>query len=278
MASVGELANGNQRPVQPKVRREGPRRSFLAVAELQNAKIISAVESPRQLYEVLVDFWGNHFNIDVRKGPCRVLKVADDREVIRPHVFGKFRDLLEASAKSPAMLHYLDNFQNSAPRAAFAQRTAPPRASRATECRASAAGGYRRGRTTNRARSAASMRITRGKSWNCTRWAWTAATRRRTCRKWRVVSRAGRLTNRRASSSSGRALTTTARKRYWVMTSRPTAASATARWFSIFWRRIHRLPDSSRQSCAGGLSRMIRRRRWWIASRMFFCKPVATCA
>jgi uncharacterized protein (DUF1800 family) len=116
MASVGVLANGNQQAVQPKPRREGPRRSFLAVAELQNAKIISAVESPRQLYEALVDFWGNHFNIDVRKGPCRVLKVADDREVIRPHVFGKFRDLLEASAKSPAMLHYLDNFQNSAPR------------------------------------------------------------------------------------------------------------------------------------------------------------------
>ncbi len=116
MTSVGVLANGNQPPVQPKPRPEGPRRSFLAVAELQNAKIISAVESPRQLYEVLVDFWGNHFNIDVRKGPCRVLKVADDRDVIRPHVFGKFRDLLEASAKSPAMLHYLDNFQNSAPR------------------------------------------------------------------------------------------------------------------------------------------------------------------
>ncbi len=95
---------------------EGPRRSFLAVAELQDAKIISAVDSPRQLYEVLVDFWSNHFNIDVRKGPCRVLKVVDEREVIRPHVFGKFRDLLGASAKSPAMLHYLDNFQNSAPR------------------------------------------------------------------------------------------------------------------------------------------------------------------
>jgi uncharacterized protein (DUF1800 family) len=114
--SVGVLANGNQQSVQPKPQREGPRRSYLAVAELQNAKIISAIESPRQLNEVLVDFWGNHFNIDVRKGPCRVLKVTDDREVIRPHVFGKFRDLLEASAKSPAMLHYLDNFQNSAPR------------------------------------------------------------------------------------------------------------------------------------------------------------------
>jgi uncharacterized protein (DUF1800 family) len=95
---------------------EPPRRSQIAVAELQDAKIISAVDSPRQLYEVLVDFWSNHFNIDVRKGPCRVLKVADERDVIRPHVFGKFRDLLGASAKSPAMLHYLDNFENAAAR------------------------------------------------------------------------------------------------------------------------------------------------------------------
>jgi len=90
--------------------------SRIAVAQLQDAKIIRAVESKRQLYEVLVDFWSNHFNIDVRKGPCRVLKIIDDREVIRPHVFGKFRDLLEASAKSPAMLFYLDNAQNSVAR------------------------------------------------------------------------------------------------------------------------------------------------------------------
>jgi uncharacterized protein (DUF1800 family) len=100
----------------PRGDQEGPRTSQIAVAELQDAKIISAVESPRQLYEVLVDFWSNHFNIDVRKGPCRVLKVADERDVIRPHVLGKFRDLLGASAKSPAMLHYLDNFQNSSER------------------------------------------------------------------------------------------------------------------------------------------------------------------
>jgi uncharacterized protein (DUF1800 family) len=64
----------------------------------------------------MVDFWSNHFNIDMKKGPCRVLKVIDDREVIRPNVFGKFRDLLGASAKSPAMLFYLDNVQNSVAR------------------------------------------------------------------------------------------------------------------------------------------------------------------
>lgn len=90
--------------------------SARAVSDLQTAKIIRAVESERQLTEVLVDFWGNHFNIDAKKGPCRVLKTIDDREVIRPHVFGKFRDLLEASAKSPAMLFYLDNVQNSVER------------------------------------------------------------------------------------------------------------------------------------------------------------------
>jgi uncharacterized protein (DUF1800 family) len=111
-------------PTDGTMKREGNLRKFMddkpgehlsriAVAQLQDAKIVRAVESNRQLYEVLVDFWSNHFNIDVRKGACRVLKVVDDREAIRPHVLGKFRDLLEASAKSPAMLFYLDNAQNS---------------------------------------------------------------------------------------------------------------------------------------------------------------------
>ncbi len=82
--------------------------------EFNADKLIRAVDSQRQLQEVLVDFWSNHFNIDIRKAPCGVLKVLDDRNVIRPHVWGKFRDLLEASAKSPAMLVYLDNFQSVA--------------------------------------------------------------------------------------------------------------------------------------------------------------------
>jgi uncharacterized protein (DUF1800 family) len=85
------------------------------IAELSNAKLIRAVDSPRQLQEVLVDFWTNHFNVDMKKGPCRVLKIADDRDVIRPGVLGRFRDLLEADAKSPAMLYYLDNASNSIP-------------------------------------------------------------------------------------------------------------------------------------------------------------------
>jgi uncharacterized protein (DUF1800 family) len=86
------------------------------ITQLEDDKLIRAVDSNRQLQEVLVDFWSNHFNIDMRKGPCRVLKVADDRDVIRAHIFGRFRDLLEASAKSPAMLFYLDNALSSAPR------------------------------------------------------------------------------------------------------------------------------------------------------------------
>jgi uncharacterized protein (DUF1800 family) len=87
-----------------------------AVGELQQAKIMRAVLSERQLNEVLVDFWSNHFNIDVKKAPAHALKIADEREVIRPHVLGRFRDLLGASAHSPAMLFYLDNNENSVAR------------------------------------------------------------------------------------------------------------------------------------------------------------------
>ena len=84
-----------------------------AQTQFVDSKILRAVESEKQFQEVLVDFWGNHFNIDIRKQPCSVLKIVDDREVIRPHILGKFRELLAASAKSPAMLVYLDNFQST---------------------------------------------------------------------------------------------------------------------------------------------------------------------
>jgi len=88
-------------------------RSVAAIGQLEQAKLVRAINSQRQLQEVLADFWNNHFNVDVKKKACRVLKVADDRDVIRPHLWGKFRDLLEADAKSPAMLVYLDNNTNS---------------------------------------------------------------------------------------------------------------------------------------------------------------------
>jgi len=91
-------------------------RSVTGVGQLQKDKLVRAIESNRQLQEVLVDFWGNHFNIDVKKGPDRLLKITDDRAVIRPHILGSFHDLLEASAKSPAMLVYLDNALSTVPR------------------------------------------------------------------------------------------------------------------------------------------------------------------
>ena len=80
-----------------------------AIEQLEQGKLVRAIDSQRQLQEVLADFWNNHFNVDVKKKVCSIYKVADDRDVIRGHLWGKFRDLLGASAKSPAMLYYLDN-------------------------------------------------------------------------------------------------------------------------------------------------------------------------
>jgi uncharacterized protein (DUF1800 family) len=91
-------------------------KTVAAIGELEEAKLVRAVDSNRQLQEVLVDFWENHFNVDVKKGPDRVLEISEDRDVIRPHIWGSFRDLLEATAKSPAMLHYLDNATNTVAR------------------------------------------------------------------------------------------------------------------------------------------------------------------
>ncbi|MBW3636190.1 MAG: DUF1800 domain-containing protein [Armatimonadetes bacterium] len=89
------------------------RASIRALGELSTDKLARAIESNRQLQEVLVDFWGNHFNVDINKGFVRALKIRDDRDVIRPHVFGSFRELLGASAHSPAMLWYLDNARST---------------------------------------------------------------------------------------------------------------------------------------------------------------------
>ena len=80
--------------------------------ELRRATVVRAVLSERQLYEVMVEFWSDHFNIDPSKGDCKWLKVADDREVIRKHALGRFPELLRASALSPAMLWYLDGRVN----------------------------------------------------------------------------------------------------------------------------------------------------------------------
>jgi uncharacterized protein (DUF1800 family) len=89
------------------------------IAELQRAKLLRAVYSVRQLQEVMVDFWSNHFNIFAAKGVDRWLVTEYERDTIRPRAVGRFRDLLLATAQSPAMLFYLDNWLSSSPEAAL---------------------------------------------------------------------------------------------------------------------------------------------------------------
>ena len=80
------------------------------INELNQAMVMRAVYSKRQLFERMVEFWTDHFNIDHADNECRILKTADDRDVIRAHALGKFPDLLFASMHSGAMLVYLDNY------------------------------------------------------------------------------------------------------------------------------------------------------------------------
>jgi uncharacterized protein (DUF1800 family) len=84
--------------------------------ELVDSRMYRALYSNRQLEEVLVDFWLNHFNVFNGKGPARMLLTSYERDAIRPHVLGRFSDLLLATARHPAMLFYLDNWQSQAPR------------------------------------------------------------------------------------------------------------------------------------------------------------------
>jgi uncharacterized protein (DUF1800 family) len=112
----------NSTPPDPATRREmmtpeqmeAMQMERMALTELTQAKILRAAYSDRQLEEVMVDFWFNHFNVFVGKGQVRLYINEYERDAIRPHVFGKFRDLLQATAESPAMLFYLDNWQSSA--------------------------------------------------------------------------------------------------------------------------------------------------------------------
>ena len=94
--------------------RERARRAQRIVGDVQSAKLARAVSSDRQLQEAIVDFWENHFSVFSGKGQTRLFLASYDRDVIRPHALGKFRDLLGAVAKSPAMLFFLDNWQSAA--------------------------------------------------------------------------------------------------------------------------------------------------------------------
>jgi uncharacterized protein (DUF1800 family) len=92
------------------------RRLALATIALEaaEARLVRAIDSPRQLEEVMVDFWFNHFNVFSGKGIDRALVASYERDAIRPYAMGSFRDLLGATAKHPAMLFYLDNYLSTA--------------------------------------------------------------------------------------------------------------------------------------------------------------------
>jgi uncharacterized protein (DUF1800 family) len=98
------------------------------VEELAMAKTLRAIYSERQLQQVMDDFWFNHFNVFAGKGEVKWYLTSYERDVIQPHTLGKFRDLVTATAQSPAMLFYLDNFLSADPNAA--QRLAAERAMR----------------------------------------------------------------------------------------------------------------------------------------------------
>jgi uncharacterized protein (DUF1800 family) len=100
--------------------------------DLKEGKVFRALYSNRQLEEVLVDFWFNHFNVFENKnvqiqpqGVVRMLLASYERDAIRPHVLGKFKDLLLATARHPAMLYYLDNWQSMSPNALDAFQVGP---------------------------------------------------------------------------------------------------------------------------------------------------------
>lgn len=98
------------------VRKSIPRelRPQRLIEELSSQRILRAAASERQLNEVMVDFWMNHFNVFAGKGLDRFLIASYERDAIRPRVWGTFEELLLATAKSPAMLFYLDNAQSGA--------------------------------------------------------------------------------------------------------------------------------------------------------------------
>src|SRR6201998_3921016 len=104
------------------------KRPARVVEELAMAKMTRAIYSGRQLQQVMDDFWFNHFNVFAGKGEDRYYLTSYERDVIAPHALGKFKDLVTDTAKSPAMLFYLDNFLSADPRAA--QRLAQERAMR----------------------------------------------------------------------------------------------------------------------------------------------------
>ena len=115
LQAQGGQAGQPPQPMPGQRMQQGPPPGAMPMQELSEHKIVRAIYSERQLQEVLTDFWFNHFNVDAQKGRDRFLLTSYERDAIRPNVLGKFRDLLGATAQSPAMLFYLDNWQSAAP-------------------------------------------------------------------------------------------------------------------------------------------------------------------
>jgi len=127
-AGKRDLLSGPDPNAVPRAIADDSKRPQRVVEELAMAKVTRAIYSERQLQQVMDDFWFNHFNVFAGKGEDRYYLTFYERDVIQPHALGKFKDLVTDTAKSPAMLFYLDNFLSADPRAA--QRLAQERAMR----------------------------------------------------------------------------------------------------------------------------------------------------
>jgi uncharacterized protein DUF1800 len=118
-------------PQEVKARRQASR---IIVREAAEARVLRAIFSRRQLEQAMVDFWFNRFNVFARKGLAHLWIGAYEEGAIRPHALGRFHDLLRATARHPAMLFYLDNWENSAPGSTMPNgRTAGPNENYARE-------------------------------------------------------------------------------------------------------------------------------------------------
>lgn len=106
-----EFGTSREKPNQEEINAT-QRKSHQIAVETVNARLLRATTSPRQLQEVMVDFWYNYFNVYIGKGRSRLWVGAYEQQAIRPYALGRFRDLLGATARHPAMLFYLDNWQN----------------------------------------------------------------------------------------------------------------------------------------------------------------------
>jgi uncharacterized protein (DUF1800 family) len=114
LAQLARQRNGQITAADSMKLREQGRQSYAFLAEIASSRVARAVMTERQLNEVMVDFWENHFNVFAGKDRTRYFLPEYDAQAIRPHALGNFRELLGAVAKSPAMLYYLDNWQSVA--------------------------------------------------------------------------------------------------------------------------------------------------------------------